>query len=140
MDEMPKDDVGQSPFQSAAGFVRCLMFGEFAAVEVLSGPGSAGLADRYRVDCRVELAVAQAAQAVPVLVAAGGIQGRGPVVAGVVVARREPADVTAPAALQDRDGSLGRSSRSVTPGRRVTLSPVWVKPIRLEKRLPRAWR
>ncbi len=45
MDEVSEDQVGQSSFQGAAGLVGCLVFGDLPAVEVLSWPASAGLAE-----------------------------------------------------------------------------------------------
>src|SRR3954447_21579804 len=95
MDEVAEDQVRQASFQGAAGLGGGLVLCDLAAVEVLFGAGAAGLADGDDVDRGIELSVTQPAQAVPSVLAAGGVKGCGAVVAGVVVAGGEAADVAA---------------------------------------------
>ena len=97
---MVVDDVGQAAFEAAAGFAGCLAFGDLAEVVLAAGSGVPGLGDGDDADGGVELAVAAAREPVADMVAAGGVDGGGAGVAGVVVLVREAADVTGERATQ----------------------------------------
>ncbi len=84
-DQVAVDDVGQLPFEAAAGLLGRLGLGDLALVVRLSGTGVADLADRDQVQGGVELAVATPVQPMPAQIAAGGLDRGGAGVAGEVV-------------------------------------------------------
>jgi hypothetical protein len=73
--DAPIDDIGQASLERSAGLSGGLALAELAQVVAAAGAGVAGLADRDGVQGGVELAVAAGIEPMPLLVAAGGIQG-----------------------------------------------------------------
>jgi hypothetical protein len=75
--DAPVDDVGQAPLQRPAGLGGGLALAQLAQPIAAAGSGVAGLADRDEMQGGIQLAVATGVEPVTLLIAAGGIQGRG---------------------------------------------------------------
>src|SRR3954449_13518434 len=117
------DGVAEPTLERPPSLRGGLLLVEFALVEVPPGSAGADLADRDQVQGAVELAVAGSGEPVTALVTAGGLDGGGTAVAGVVMPAGEPSDrsgVTDDLRGQYRAdaGARSRSCRSPPPQRR----------------------
>ncbi len=93
VDEVPVDDVGDPPRESAEGFFAGLALCDLAVeVDPARGVRVADLGDGDRVDRPVQLAVAAQVDPVPWPRPGGGFVGGGGVVGGVVIPCGEPFD------------------------------------------------
>src|SRR5919202_2044020 len=88
------DRVAQTAFQRASRFGGSLHLDEFLLVVVLAGTRGTDLAQGHEVQRPVELSVTGTRKPVSALLTAGGLDGRSPAVAGVVMPTREPTDLT----------------------------------------------
>src|SRR5688500_8788795 len=88
------DDVGESAFQGSHGFHRSLAGGEFAPVVAAAFGVAPELDHGHDVQDAVDAPVPGSGQAVPVLVAGGGVNRCGAVPGREVSAAGEAADVT----------------------------------------------
>ena len=73
--DAPVDDVGQASLERSTGLSWGLALAQLAQVVAAAGTGVAGLADCDGVQGGVELAVAAGVEPVPLVVAAGSVQG-----------------------------------------------------------------
>jgi hypothetical protein len=91
---LPEHHVGQAAFERAHGFHRGFPGGDFSVVIGAAFGGVAELDHGHDVQHAVDLPVPGAGQAVPDVVAGGGIDRRGPVPGGEVAPVGEPGYVT----------------------------------------------
>ena len=87
--EMPVDDVGEAPLETAHGFAVSFASAAFALVVVACWGVAADLAERDEMECVVELTVAGAGETMSCDVAGGHFDGRGAAVGGEMVSAGE---------------------------------------------------
>jgi hypothetical protein len=114
-DELPEDDIGESPFQAPQGFHRCLAGREFPLVVGAAFGVVADLDDGHDVQDPVQAPVPGSGQPVPLLLAGGGVDGGGAGPGGEVGLGPEAgdvADVAEDPGGADRADAIGRAARS----------------------------
>ena len=117
-DQLSVDGVADAPLEGTHRFLAAVTLSLLAQVVATTGGVVTDLGDRDHVDGVVELAVATRVEPVPDYRSAGGLDGGGGVVAGVVPGAGEPPDVTAVADQvggDDRPDSIQADHRG--PGR-----------------------
>jgi len=103
--DLPEHHIGQAAFEGAHRFHRGFPGGDLAVVAGAALGSVAELDHGHDVQHAVDLPVPRAGQAVPDVVAGGGVDGRGAVLGGEVAAVGEPGDV---ADLDEQPGGAGR--------------------------------
>lgn len=91
--EAAVDGVGEPSFERSASFFGRFRLRDLLQVVVAAGTGMTDLVDRDDMDGGVQLTVPAPAEAVPGLVAAGGVDGCGAIETGEVVVVGEPRDI-----------------------------------------------
>ena len=124
-EQVTVDDVGELPFEAAAGFLGSLGFDQLALVVGLPWAGVADLADRDQVQGGIELAVAGPVQPMAANITAGGLDRGGAGVAGEVVAAGESGDVAGVAEqFGGQHGADPKTSVRVVPCSRTAVRMV----------------
>ena len=114
-EELPIDDIGQAPLETAQGFFVGMTFGAFAEVVGASGGMLPRLGDRHDVQGEVELAITGARESMTDDVATGSLDRGDPALGGEAGGRREAPHLTDPPEdLGRQDGTDAEQVREAT--------------------------